>query len=364
MFCRDSHDEERTPRDRSTDHSPGRASKDTDNKSEASNHKASKDTASKKQATDIESTNSTNYNKSPYKKKSSVTRKPVTYKSKASSGYGSMSSGSQHGDQAANKHSIFRNGNEPSAAQDGEKVKELASVYSSKVPVEEPRATVVGVNAASEEHILTEKETEMYNHLKQTYKQSAKQDRQVRKEKFFRKLQDVQLDAALEHNRQLAEKIARKEQAKKRQLEQLKHIRQKFEDERMKRFKSQYISKNFQTYDRQDRTEYGLPEHFTSKTQYQEKLKGKGAVKVTALAFIRREVKLKKNYSKMFVEPVPGQDTAEPKREGKDQITLDAFDDSGERLVIHCSCCVVYGVQAGRRGGGKLTLIQRKLLHA
>lgn len=241
-----------------------------------------------------------------------------------------MSSGSQQGDPVVNKQSVFKNGTEPAPAQE-ERVKELANVYSSKVPVEEAKPSVVGVLTAPEEHILTEKETEMYNHLKHTYNKSAKQDRQVRKEKFFRKLQDVQLDTALEHNRQVAVRLARKEQAKRRQLEQLNHIRQKFEDERTKRFKSQYISKNFQTYDRQDRTEYGLPEHFMTQTQYQEKLKGKGGgVKVTALAFIRREVKLKKNYSKMFVEPVPGQDLKEPMREGRDRITLDTFDESGE----------------------------------
>lgn len=308
------------------------------------NHGAGKEsqTTKKSSIADVDSTNSTT-NKAPYKKTSSVTRKPVTvtyksklssgYKSKLSSGYGSMSSGSQNGDNADNKYSSAQR---LAAGSDGAggsaKVKEIASIYKSKVPVEETRPVVVGVEAP-EEHVLTEKETEMYSHLKQTYNKSTAQERQVRKDKFFRKLQDVQLDAALEHNRQVAERAARKEKAKKRQLEQLGHIRKKFEEERIKRFKSQYVSKNFEDYDRQNRTEYGLPEHYMSRTEYQAKLKGKGGVKITALAFIRREVKMKKSYSKMFVEPVPGQNMKDPKMEGKDQITLQTFDESGRKQM-------------------------------
>jgi len=245
------------------------------------------------------------------------------YRSMKSSGYGTMSTVS--GDQP-----VFRIGDEFEPVSKVGKMKDIASAYMSRVKVEEEKGKAVALDT-EKEHVLSKAEADMYNHLKATYIKTAAKARNNRKEKFFRKLQDVQLDAALQHNKELAEKQRRKEEMKRRQNEQLRHIRQKFEDERAKRYKTQYITKNFLNYEKMDRSEYGLPEPFMKDTQHETKLKRTGGVKITALAFVKKEVKLKKTYGKMFEEVVVP--SSDPKMEGKDQVTIDVTGEEGE-------CCI------------------------
>lgn len=265
--------------------------------------------------------------------KRSQTRK--NFNSKISSGYGSMSSGSAHGEPATNKHSIFAQSTNIDSPIGNEKVNAIAGIYKSKVKLEDNRQTI-GATAPESEHILTEKEANMYSHIKSAYKGTIEFERERRKETFFRKLQDVQIGAALQHNKELQEKSARKQLSKKRQLEQLAYIREKFEEDRLKRYKSQYVTKNFLNYEQKNRREYGLPEQYMKNTEYETKLKRTGGVKVTALDFIKREVKLKRNYTKMFVNSASAQRSAtkDPKMEGKDQITIEVVDANGKLINI------------------------------
>ena len=256
-------------------------------------------------------------------------------KSKGSSGYGSMSSGSQHENQSPNyKYSIFKTSTNTEAATENEKLKALAGVYQSKVVVEDKKVKI-GAIPSEQERVLAGKEADMYIHLKSTYQQSAEQEREKRKEKFFKKLQDIQIDSALQHNKELQLKSAKKEQAKKRQIEQLAHIRNKFEEERQRRYKSQYVTKNFLDYERLDRSTYGLPENYATKAEFPAKLKRAGGGKVTAREFLKREIKLKKNYNKMFTKQQSSEKSSmkEPKLEGKDKVTLEAFDAEGKNCV-------------------------------
>lgn len=257
--------------------------------------------------------------------KGSPHKKHLGSNSKLSSGYGSLSSSSPRADEVP-RHPIFRHGDshsEPAIAQK----REMVGIYSSVVQVEDKHASQS--RKVNKNHILNEREAQVYKDMTATYSETAQQDKRRRKALFFKKLQDVQIDTALQHNREVTEQASRKEASRRRQQEQLRHIRSKFEEERIRRLKTQYVTKNFLSYEKTDRVDYGLPEQHMHRTEYHAKLKHSGGEKVTALAFVKRQVKLKKSYSKMFTEPKSGGVMKQPKMEGVDQVTLEVKDSHG-----------------------------------
>lgn len=252
-------------------------------------------------------------------------KKQAVHNTKLSLGYGSTSSSSSE----PPKHGIFRQGDTQSEPNTSQKERELAGIYSSVVKVEDPRHKQPK-KRANKIHVLNEKEAQVYRDITTAYREAAEQDKEKRKQLFFKKLQDVHIDSALQHNKEVAEKVSRREQLRRRQQEQLEHIRSKFEDERTKRFKTQYVTKNFLSYEKMDRVDYGLPDQHTRNTEYQTPVKRPGGVKVSALAFVKRQIKLKKSYSKMFTDPKTGKRIKDPKMEGVDQVTLEADNSHGK----------------------------------
>ena len=112
----------------------------------------------------------------------------------------------------------------------------------------------------NKEYVLTKKEAEMYLHLQNVYGSEAY--RQQRKEWFFKKLTEVQLQELQQQAAERRRKQARREESRKRQYRQLANVRRKFRKEQMHRFRTQYVTSRVLEYEREDRDLYGLPGDF------------------------------------------------------------------------------------------------------
>ncbi|XP_076463957.1 uncharacterized protein LOC143296081 [Babylonia areolata] len=110
---------------------------------------------------------------------------------------------------------------------------------------------------SSKEHILTRNEAKMFLHLQNVYGSEAY--RQHRKECFFKKLTNVQLEELQRQAEDKRKKRQRTEESKKRQKRQLMYVRRKFRREQLHRFRTQYVTSRILEYEKWDRDIYGLP---------------------------------------------------------------------------------------------------------
>ena len=108
------------------------------------------------------------------------------------------------------------------------------------------------------EHILTRNEAKMYIHIQNVYGSEA--FRQQRKQWFFKKLTDVQLQELKQQAEERRLKQQRKEESKRRQQRQLAYVRRKFRRQQLHRFRTQYVTSRVLEYEKVDRDLYGLPD--------------------------------------------------------------------------------------------------------
>ena len=108
------------------------------------------------------------------------------------------------------------------------------------------------------EYFLTRNEAKMYIHLQNVYGSEA--FRQQRKEWFFKRLTDVQLQELKQQAEERRRRQQRKEESKRRQQRQLAYVRRKFRREQLHRFRTQYVTSRVLEYEKADRDLYGLPD--------------------------------------------------------------------------------------------------------
>ncbi|XP_070210367.1 uncharacterized protein [Littorina saxatilis] len=108
-----------------------------------------------------------------------------------------------------------------------------------------------------EEYVLTRNEAKTYLHLQNVYGCDAY--RRQRKECFFKRLTDAQLQELKLQAEDKRRNQRKREESKRMQKRQLSYVRRKFRREQLHRFRTQYVTSRVLEYERGDRDQYGLP---------------------------------------------------------------------------------------------------------
>ena len=119
--------------------------------------------------------------------------------------------------------------------------------------------------------LLNKREANMYRHISNVYGNENLRDR--RKNDFYRKVLEIQLDRLREIHEEYRNIQNKKYESKMHQKQVLKRLRDKFDDDQVKRFRTQYVTSRVLEHEGVDRHEYGLPENINLEAQYRYKLK-------------------------------------------------------------------------------------------
>ena len=93
----------------------------------------------------------------------------------------------------------------------------------------------------------------------------------------------------------------REQQSEKKQAEQLRRLRSKFDQERDRRLKNQYVTKNFAEFEVPNRGDFGLPDNYAKHAKSPVKaVKKDPPVPVTLESFHEKRAQLRKKYSTIF----------------------------------------------------------------
>ncbi|XP_033756372.1 uncharacterized protein LOC117339102 isoform X2 [Pecten maximus] len=180
------------------------------------------------------------------------------------------------------------------------------------------------------EYILNRREAQIYQGIKQVYdKPTAKKSRQ---REFMKKLEHFQIEMAKHEMNEMQIKEVKKNKDKTRQANQLKELRQRFEDEAWHRFHTQYVTSRVLEHEKMNRFQYGLPEEPDGEPEFAVKLKRKKKNPQVVINGKQLSKINKKRYSDMFdvnTGPKWSTDTKEPKMEGIDTVVLDVHDEEG-----------------------------------
>ena len=181
------------------------------------------------------------------------------------------------------------------------------------------------------EYVLTRNEVDMYNHIHDVYGNGD--HKKVRAKKFYDKLEELQLEKWKKGWDKELDKRLRMDNTKRNQQRQLKHVRDKFEEDRYKRYMSQYVTTRVLDYEWATRHVYGLPEDINEDPQNKVKLKRrKSRIGQTFDTDVQHK-KNKKRYDSMFnVRQGPDWDKNQkrPKMAGVDTVELD---DGGKQNI-------------------------------
>ncbi|XP_069139858.1 micronuclear linker histone polyprotein-like isoform X5 [Argopecten irradians] len=185
------------------------------------------------------------------------------------------------------------------------------------------------------EYVLNRREAQIYQGIKQVYdKPTAKKARQ---REFMKKLEQFQVEMAKHQISEMQRKEAKKNQDKARQANQLKELRQRFEDEAWHRFQTQYVTSRVLEHEKMNRFQYGLPEEPDGEPEFAVKLKRKKK-NPQAIIDAKQLSKInKKRYSEMFdvnTGPSWSKNSKDPKMEGIDTVVLDVKDEQGGAVVV------------------------------
>lgn len=185
------------------------------------------------------------------------------------------------------------------------------------------------------EYVLNRREAQIYQGIKQVYdKPTAKKARQ---REFMKKLEQFQVEMAKHQISEMQRKEAKKNQDKARQANQLKELRQRFEDEAWHRFQTQYVTSRVLEHEKMNRFQYGLPEEPDGEPEFAVKLKRKKK-NPQAIIDAKQLSKInKKRYSEMFdvnTGPSWSKNSKDPKMEGIDTVVLDVKDEQGDAVVV------------------------------
>ena len=199
-------------------------------------------------------------------------------------------------------HNCFINA---SAVENG-KIKNTAGVYNSKVLVERNVRRIISANLKQDQELESRKVDKDVD-LKSAYQPFTKE-----REESSRKVQDIQEKYALQLSKELQITAVKKEQTKKKQMKQLEHSDNTFNEKRHHRSKTQHLTKNFAKY---ESCRYGLPKKSATKTNSSPKSKRK----------------CKPSSDRMY-------HTRESKFEKKAAGNIEAVDNKGRYLMIPVAC--------------------------
>ncbi|XP_061194891.1 serine/arginine repetitive matrix protein 2-like isoform X1 [Saccostrea echinata] len=182
----------------------------------------------------------------------------------------------------------------------------------------------------SNEYILTKRQVPVYKNMQSVYNNKLKRDKETREKRFFQKLQECQSLKARMQISDLVDRQRKREITKQRQQEQLKELRQRFEDAAWVRFNTQYVTSRILEHEKMNRYAYGLPEEVDGAPEFESKLKRKPPkIKVD---FGKLDKANKKKYSSMFsIYKGPEWDpiSKTPPMEGIDTVDID-YETDGE----------------------------------
>ncbi|XP_061194893.1 serine/arginine repetitive matrix protein 2-like isoform X3 [Saccostrea echinata] len=186
----------------------------------------------------------------------------------------------------------------------------------------------------SNEYILTKRQVPVYKNMQSVYNNKLKRDKETREKRFFQKLQECQSLKARMQISDLVDRQRKREITKQRQQEQLKELRQRFEDAAWVRFNTQYVTSRILEHEKMNRYAYGLPEEVDGAPEFESKLKRKPPkIKVD---FGKLDKANKKKYSSMFsIYKGPEWDpiSKTPPMEGIDTVDIDYETDGGHKKV-------------------------------
>ena len=93
----------------------------------------------------------------------------------------------------------------------------------------------------SKERVLTKRETNMYKHIAKVYGDDITKSKKTRQSKFYMRLENLQEEQSRRDAIVYREAKDKEAESRAEHLRQLKRLRNKFQDEQIKRFMSQYV---------------------------------------------------------------------------------------------------------------------------
>ena len=184
------------------------------------------------------------------------------------------------------------------------------------------------------EYVLTERESKKYKQINGVY---GHQDKRVeqRQAHFLQKLEDIQIEKWRRRHEEYYHKQVKAAETKNKQQQQLKHLRDKFEQEQVRRFQTQYVTSRILEHEWSNRHLYGLPEDIGDEPKYNSKLKRKKQQPKETFDTMKQRERNKKMYQKLFSHRFPEyyHNSKPPKMEG---IDLNG-NGRGEKLALNWS---------------------------
>ncbi|XP_021371899.1 mucin-5AC-like isoform X4 [Mizuhopecten yessoensis] len=200
------------------------------------------------------------------------------------------------------------------------------------------------------EYVLNRREAKIYQGIKQVYDKPT--GKKARQRDFMKKLEQFQVAMAKHQLSEMQQKETKKYTDKARQANQLKELRQRFEDEAWHRFHTQYVTSRVLEHEKMNRFQYGLPEEPDGEPEFAVKLKRKKKNPQSVLNGKQLSRTNQKRYSDMFdVNTGPNWNTndKEPKMEGIDTVVLDVKDEEEDKQRKHKG---EEKIRKGRNPGG------------
>ncbi|XP_052226940.1 uncharacterized protein LOC127841853 isoform X2 [Dreissena polymorpha] len=168
----------------------------------------------------------------------------------------------------------------------------------------------------------------VYRHINEVYGASPREEREKR---FFEKLTKVQMDELQHRYEMLADREQRKFEAKLRQRDQLKRLRNKFEEDSWRRFMTQYVTRKVVEAEYKNREDYGLPSDLRRMSLHTN-LSPNSRHQYTLTPRRRQKMNVKK-FSNLFrynVGPEYRPSGKPLKFEGFDTVYIDTEDENGK----------------------------------
>lgn len=191
-------------------------------------------------------------------------------------------------------------------------------------------------------YTLSRREASMYMQINSVYENTS--FKKQRRKLFYNKLESVQVEAIKAEQQNEKENARRNKESQERQARQLASVRQRFSDEQMHRFKTQYVTSRVLESEKENRLIFGLPE-----VEYEDSTSKNGSENKTEQAK-PKEKRIKKvhkkpvdaeklrtnneiKYDNLFNAPRgPRWDVSStpPRMEGIDTVIIDHTDSEGK----------------------------------
>lgn len=151
------------------------------------------------------------------------------------------------------------------------------------------------------EYVLNKREATMYLSIKKTY--NSDKVRKNRINQFFNKLVTLQLEAWKRNHMNYTDQQYKKMESKFRQQLQLKEVREKFNQDQVRRFKNQYVTGKVLEHEWSTRHLYGLPEDINADPQRRANVKPHLKKPKETFSFKEHHEKNINRFTSMFRSP-------------------------------------------------------------